>query len=364
MHVLQVSPRYFPSIGGVETVVQKISETLVKNGFEVTVYSVDLNRLLPKQQKINQVLVKRFEAILSDPFFLPEPRFIASLMHEKADLIHVHNVHTLPPFIVAAAKGKRKLVLQPHYHRFGQSVLRHSLFELYKYALKKTVFPKMDLAIANSSYEEKALREDFPEFRNIVLIPEGIDTSEAARLRYSPVKPVRILYVGVLKRYKNVDKIIEGFSYFLKRGNKESKLVIIGAGPEYGSLVEFSRKLGLASFVEWKHGLSRQQLLHEYEKASVFVLLSRLESFSRVVYDALLIGVPVVVYNFGALGDFVKNKLAVGVDSLKPQKIANALLQATNRIPPRFPTDNDIFLEWPDYSKRIIDTYYELVETR
>jgi glycosyltransferase involved in cell wall biosynthesis len=287
---------------------------------------------------------------------------MTELQHEKADIIHVHNVHTLPPFLVALAKDeKQKLLLQPHYHRFGQSVFRHSLFGFYKYALKNIVFPSADLTIVNSSYEERVLHEDFPELRNTMLLPEGMDTNEVRHVKHNPVKPNRILYVGSLRGYKNVDKILEGFSYFLRRKSKESKLVIVGDGPEYKFLVRHAHGLGLDSFIEWKHGLSRGELLDEYARASAFILLSRLESFSRVVYDALLIGVPVVVLNFGALEDLVRNGLAIGVDSLDPQEIASALLEASGRIPPRFPSDSNTFLDWQGYSKRIIETYYELL---
>jgi len=366
MHVLQVTPKYFPSIGGVETVVKKISETLVDNGIDVTVYSVDLNRQLPRQQRINQVSVKRFRPVFDDPLFLPEPRFLFDLVHEEAEIIHVHNVHTLPPFLAAlsSARAKQKLLLQPHYHRFGQSAFRHSLFELYKYALKSIVFPRADLAIANSSYEERALHEDFPEFKKVKLIPEGMDADEVRNVKRHPEEPNRILYVGVLKRYKNVDKILEGFSLFLRRGNARSKLVIVGDGPEYESLVAHARSLGLDTFVEWKHGLSREQLLDEYARASVFILLSHLESFSRVVYDALLIGVPAVVLNFGALKDLVRKGLAIGVNSLHPTEIAQALTEALRRNPPRFSNDDNTFLEWPEYSRRIISVYNELLRDR
>lgn len=365
MHILQVTPRYFPNIGGVETVVQKLSETLVENDINVTVYSVDANRQIPRQQRINQVFVKRFSPLLEDPFFLPEPKFMTDLRHEKADIIHVHNIHTLPPSLVALAKNdKQKLLLQPHYHRFGQSVFRHSLFKFYKYVLKKIVFPSADLAITNSTYEDRALHEDFPELKNTMLLPEGVDTNEVRHVKHNPVKPNRILYVGSLTRYKNVHKIIEGFSYFLRRKSNDSKLVIVGDGPEYKFLVDHAHRLGLGSLVEWKHGLSRGQLLDEYARASVFILLSHLESFSRVVYEALLIGVPVVVLNFGALEDLVRNGLATGVNSLDPQEIASALLAASGRSPPRFPNDSNTFLDWQEYSKRMIETYYELLETK
>jgi glycosyltransferase involved in cell wall biosynthesis len=136
----------------------------------------------------------------------------------------------------------------------------------------------------------------------------------------------------------------------------------VGGGTEYASLVNLAHNLGISSFVEWKHALSRQQLLCEYAKASVFILLSPLESFSRVVYEALLIGVPVVVLNFGALSNLVGTGLAEGVNSLKPSEIADAMVNATKRTYAKVSDSIDAFLNWKKYSSRIMDVYGKLLE--
>ena len=363
MHVLQVTPRYFPNIGGVEIIVQKISETLAANGAQVTVYSVDLSYGMLKQQEINGVLVKRFTPLLDDPFYVPEPKFVAALRREKADILHVHNIHVFPPSLVALFKhGKQKLLLQPHYHRFGQSPLRNFLFKLYKYALNNVVFSRADLVIANSAYEKRILCHDFPRSRNVILIPEGIDVDEIKAVEHNPVEPKRILYVGALRRYKNVDKILKGLAWLLGKGNKNFKLIIVGEGSGYQYLTNLADNLGVNSFIEWKHGLSRQQLLHEFARASVFIQLSPLESFSRGVYEALLMGVPVVVLNFGALANLVKTGLAEGVNSLNPKEIAEALLKATRKTYTKISEGPNTFLNWKDYSGKIIIVYNRLLE--
>jgi glycosyltransferase involved in cell wall biosynthesis len=364
MHVLQVTPRYFPSIGGVEVVVQKISEMLVASEeAQVTVYSVDLSQGLLRRQNVNGVLVKRFISLFGDPFYFPEPRFITDLMREKADIIHVHNVHTLLPFLATLSKhSKQKLLLQSHYHRFGQSSLRHSLLKLYRYGLNSMIFSRVDLVIANSAYENRILCEDFPKFRNVFMIPEGMDVDEVKHVKHDPVEPKRILYVGALRRYKNVDKILEGFAHLIKRGDTQYRLVIVGGGAEYASLVNLAHNLGISSFVEWKYGLSRRQLLCEYAKTSVFILLSPLESFSRVVYEALLIGVPVVVLNFGALSNLVEADLAEGVNSLNPSEIADAIVNATSKTHAKVSSSINAFLDWKEYLSRIMDVYDKLLE--
>ena len=361
MRIIQVTPRYFPTVGGVEVVVQKISEMLAEKGNEVTVYCVDKRNGLAAVEKIRGVTVKRFTPLFSDPLYLPEPKFVASLHKEKADIIHVHNIHTFPPLIAALSKNSgQKLVLQPHYHRYGQTPLRHSLFELYKKGFYSSLFSRTHLIIANSAYEKQTLSEDFPQAKNVVLLPEGIEVNDTKNVKHEPVEPKRILYVGVLKRYKNVHKILEGFACLMKSGQRDFRLVVVGDGPERPSLVSLASTLGVEGLVEWKFGLYREQLLGEYAKASVFVMLSPLESFSRVVYDALFIGVPVVVYNFGALSHLVTEGYAEGVNSLNKEAIAKALMKASKKTYLRISLDSNNFLDWETYLNKLIGIYHEL----
>lgn len=363
MRIMQVTPRYFPNVGGVEVVVQKMCETLVKKGIEVVVLSVDLCAGLSPVERVNGVVVKRFAPLVGDPLYLPEPKFVDALRNEGADIIHVHNIHTLLPVIVAACRrSNQKMLLQPHYHRYGQSPFRQSLFQLYKRGASGVIFPRTHLVIANSIYELQILREDFPDARNMLLVPEGIDFDDAALVKHEPEETKRILYVGALKRYKNVDKILEGFAHLITSGNRNYRLVIVGDGTEFNSLMSLASSLGIGEFVEWKPHLPREQLLGEYARATVLVLLSPLESFSRVVYDALIVGVPVVVLNFGALRHLVADGYAEGVNSLSRESIAEALLEATRKNYRRASSNSGEFLDWETYSTRIVDLYEKLAE--
>lgn len=366
MQVLQVTPRYFPNIGGVETVVRKISEMLFMRGIPVTVYSVDFNPKLPKQEKINGVLVKRFKPLVGDPLYIPEPSFIKGIREENADIIHIHNVHTLLPFLTVLLKRKsQRVVLQPHYHRFGQNPIRHLLLNVYKRAFNKLTSPFIDCVIVNSCYERKIFCKDFPKFKNVTWIPEGIAINELKSVKWNPGKPIRILYVGGLRRYKNVDKLLKAFKKLVKTEKEKFKLVIVGSGSERERLASLAEKFGIIDLTEWKQSLSRRQLLLEYSKANVIVLLSPLESFSRVIYEALLIGVPTVVLNFGATANLVKDKLAVGVDTLDSDEIATAILKALQRTKPGIAIKNQkIFLDWKEYLDKILKNYHAALKIK
>jgi glycosyltransferase involved in cell wall biosynthesis len=230
------------------------------------------------------------------------------------------------------------------------------------HVLNSVVFSQADIAVANSVYEESILREDFPRYGNFVLVPEGIDVDEVRRVKRKPDEPKRILYVGALKGYKNVDKVLEGFALLIREMKTGFKLVIVGSGPKHTFLVSRAHSLGVGSFVEWKHGLTREQLLCEYARASALVLLSPLESFSRVVYEALLMGVPVVVLDYGATEYLVKAGLAEGVGSLRREDIANALLRAVTKTYSKVSEGSNTFLSWGEYSRRVNGIYSRLLE--
>ncbi|MCL1978115.1 MAG: glycosyltransferase [Candidatus Bathyarchaeota archaeon] len=362
MLIIQITPRYYPALGGVEVFVQKTSELLSAKGHEVIVYTVDKCNGLPAVENINGVTVKRFTALFQDPLYLPEPKFSSNLRKEQADIIHAHNIHTFPPLIAAVNKQqKQHLVLQPHYHRYGQTPFRDSLFRLYQKTFYSLLFSKTSLIITNSMHETQTLRKDFPNTKGVILLPEGLDTKETQNVLYTPVSPKRILFVGTLKHYKNVHKLLKGFAWLTSNHKTDYRLVIVGDGPERSTLYSLAISLGLENLIEWKQGLTRTELLNEYSKASVFVMLSQLESFSRVVYDALFVGVPVVVYNFGALGSLVSNGFAEGIQSLTPQTISDAIIKASQSTYRRISSDSKNFLDWETYVQRLTVYYTNLL---
>jgi glycosyltransferase involved in cell wall biosynthesis len=171
-----------------------------------------------------------------------------------------------------------------------------------------------------------AFRRDFPEVsQRVVLIPEAYSIEIPPGARWKPKKnPQSILYVGALRKYKNVDKLIHGFKMLVSKSN-DLELTIVGEGEQKGELMKLAINLGVENYVAWKSDLTYDELLKEYAEASVVVLLSSLESFSRVAHDAIAIGTPLVIYEYGALGTLANEGLAKGVKNLNPIKIAEAI---------------------------------------
>jgi glycosyltransferase involved in cell wall biosynthesis len=342
----------------VEIVVKEISESLLRRGLHVSVYSLDLSKNMMSAQKIDGVMVKRFKPLVGDPLYLPPPNFVKAIRGADADIIHVHSAHTLLPVFVALSKRRdQNLLLQPHYHRYGQTRIRDLLFDSYKYSLDLLVFPRTKAVIVNSPYEKRIVHEDFPPCKHVVLIRESISTEELKSIKWKPEKPARILCVGTLRKYKNVRSLLGACAHLVKIRRESVRLVIIGDGPEREHLTRFARKIGIEEYIEWKRNLPRQQLLEEYAKASVFVSLSPLESFSRVVHEAISIGVPTLVLDFGATGEMVRKGLVEGVSSLSPDVIAEGILKTSKRPSLNAGQIEDTYPSWDEYADVLLRTY-------
>jgi glycosyltransferase involved in cell wall biosynthesis len=320
--------------GGVGTLTRFLCESLVMHRHEVTVYylSKELDHRDIKETE-KGVIVKRFNPIIGDPFYMPPHSLTEDLSKENANIIHVHNVNTLLPAYIATlgSQFSRAIILQPHYHRHGQNAVRNLFFSIYKKIFKTVAFQYYDVIIANSQYERITLQKDFPNISSkIALVPEEYSITVPPHVRWKPsVQIKKVLSVGALTKYKNVDSLIRAFKVLTLR-RQDLELVIVGDGPERERLMTLAHKLEVYDRIKLKKRLLYNELLHEYANANVVVLLSSLESFSRVAHEAIAIGAPLIVYDYGALSELVKEGLAKGVNTLDPKVIAYAINEAIN----------------------------------
>jgi 1,2-diacylglycerol 3-alpha-glucosyltransferase len=353
MKIIHITPRYFPNVGGIGTVVKDLCEKLSAKGFEVKVYSLDLNNERESTESINGVLVKRYRHVIGDPFFLPQLSFFEDLRREGTAIIHVHNLQNIFPLFISLAKSNNQtIVLQPHYHRYGQTPLRHSLFTIYKAVIPRVVINRAQVVLANSKYEEELLRADFQLQNNLITLEEGLPLAELKRVKWCPELPERILYVGALEKYKRVDTLLYAFRILQTQTDSETKLVIVGDGRDKQRLLKLAHGLCIAEHIEWKKKLSRQQLLSEYSRASVFVLLSLLESFSISVKEAITIGVPTVVSENKVFSDLVENSVIESSLSDQPQSVAEAILRVKNK-PARGSSKSFKFVDTETYANGV-----------
>lgn len=382
MKIALVSPKYIPSIGGVEFHVMKLAGCLAGTyDVDVEILTTDPTGKLPKHETIDEINITRFKSWApgGNYHFSRELREYLRKNSNRYDIVHAHSYHDLPALYAAQAKSNNaRLVFTPHYHGGGHSFFRNLLHFPYK-LFGKNIFLKADAIICVSEYEKDLLISNFRGLRisqKIVIIPNGVDLDVPRRSSKDPsVKdPVKtVLYVGRLEKYKRVDALLRAMAYLNEI--RSARLEIIGTGPQKNHLVKTSHRVNALRrtdkggnsdlpLITFLKDLPREQLLQKYADADVLVNLSEREAYGLTVAEALAAGTPCVVADSGALQEWVDDKNCIGVnDPLDPKQVADAILSVSDRRVTRYGR----VIDWRSVAEQTYQIYEKITsepETR
>lgn len=353
MRIVQICPRYYPDIGGVETHVKEISERLAKRGFEVEVVCTDPTGRLQKHETINGVAITRFRSFAPGDAYYFAPHIYFYLKNRNIDIIHSHSYHALPALFASLAKDERRLVFTPHYHRGGHTLIRNLLHKPYR-LIGRTIFEKAYKVICVSEYEKRNVISDFdlPPGK-IEKIPNGLNLSEFANIKYLKKHNGEgiLLYVGRLEKYKGIQHLINALAYL-----KDFKLEIIGKGPYENDLRRQAEELSVTKRITWYKNVTREELLKHYAMADVFLMLSTHEAYGITVAEALTSGTPCIVAMGSALEEFVDSETCAGLSyPIDTHNLANKIESMSHK---RAIVVKNI-IDWNEVVKRLIKIYEE-----
>ena len=363
-----VSPRYPPYIGGVETHVAEITARASARFRRVSVVTTDPSGGLPATQSLGNVLtvfrVRSFAP--GENYHFPVSTSLLKILRAcRSRILHLHSIHDVPGPLAAIveAKSGSSIVFTPHFHGKFSSSLGRLFFEASRPVLSK-VMDRVDSIICVSKFEAQMMTEAFPgSSGKITVIPNGVDFEVLSQYSWSPPVTPRILFVGRLERYKNVDKVLAAFAV-LREKHPSLKLTVVGRGPAREELLSLAGKLKLGSTVEWLEGLTKLELCELYESSTMFVLPSYLEAYGIVVAEAATVGTPTIVADSSALSDFVSAGLATPIQPpVEAEKLVDAMsliLEDPKSYSPRSRT-SQVIQSWDDVAAKTFETYQSLL---
>jgi glycosyltransferase involved in cell wall biosynthesis len=325
MNILQVTPRYPPHTGGVETHVAEISERLVARGHDVTVFAADAGAEVPERETRNGVSVRRFRGFAPGGAFHVAPGTGVAVRRANPDVIHAHNYHSLPLFFAALGGRGARFVATPHYHGGSASDLRDRLLALYR-PIGGWAIRAADEVIAVSEWERERLRADFGV--EATVIPNGLNVERFAEATPEERDRPYLLCVGRLEEYKGVQHAIRALSEL-----SEYDLLVAGSGAYRAELERVARETGVADRVEFLDHVAAERLPGLYAGASAHLLLSAFEAYGMTVAEALASGTPCVVRTGSALDDWLSNPGVVGTSDTAPESMSSAVRAARDAEP-------------------------------
>ena len=151
------------------------------------------------------------------------------------------------------------------------------------------------------------LARGFRDDRVRVIYP-GVDTAAFTPDDSVPRESApTFLYVGRLKRYKQVDVAIRAIAALVAQGQASARLWIAGAGDDRGRLEAVARRCGVAGNVEFLGFVSEERKLELYRRAWGVVLLSLKEGWGITNLEAAGCGTPALAADNSALRESVRD---------------------------------------------------------
>ena len=296
MHFAFVSPSYYPHIGGVEYVVKSVAERLVKMGHEITVIAGKPEIDKSREEEINSVKIIRWPVWSpGEAYHYPRRRDdLRRLLREifrDVDIVHIHSVHTIftvfSGLSIAKEAGDVKIVVSPHYHGSGHTVLRSFLWIFWRNWVSK-LLDKAEVIHAVSRREASMIRSHYPETsRKTIVISNGVE-EDVLRYKWSGHDSDHMIYAGRVERYKRLDLAIE-----IAR-ESGLRLMIIGKGSYRDKLMKYAEKRykGSVVFIDPQ---PREKYLKMLSEARYAINPSRHEAYSIFIAEALAIGTPSII---------------------------------------------------------------------
>jgi glycosyltransferase involved in cell wall biosynthesis len=153
----------------------------------------------------------------------------------------------------------------------------------------------------------------------------GVATPFRVQGMIKKAKMPYFLFVGALKRGKNVPVLLRAFATFQKQTNVRHELLLIGSNYWMDPLIEETiRELQIGTSVITPGYVSDEALATYYRGATALVIPSLVEGFCLPAVEAMACGTPVIASGAGSLPEIV-GKGGIVIASQDPKKIAAAM---------------------------------------
>ncbi|MHB8174748.1 MAG: glycosyltransferase [Nitrospirota bacterium] len=236
------------------------------------------------------------------------PAILAETGREKT-VIHSH---ALLPDGFAGAMAARKFGLKSLCTLHGSDINFYPHYSKAIYRQSKSGMAITDSLVAVSGIIKKRALNICPGAR-IDVITNGVDAEKFESDRFKTTGERRIIFVGRLTEGKGIKELAMAFSLIHKK-YPDTRLMLIGEPVMKEWLSGFIRDNRLEKAVEITGGVHHEDLPEYYDKGYLFVLPSHSEGMPVSMFEAMAMGLPVVVSAVGGVPEVIthgKNGLLI-----------------------------------------------------
>ncbi|MCM3399457.1 glycosyltransferase family 4 protein [Oceanobacillus profundus] len=192
----------------------------------------------------------------------------------------------------------------------------------------------LESSIDKLGFRSDTLMEQYNELslpnKSMFVINSGIETKlimNGKKLKEKKRSNLKVIFVAAnMIHLKNIDIIIKAFEKVAV--NRDVYLKIAGEGPEKGNLLKLINESKVKNKIEYLGFITRDSVLQQMEKSTIFALVSSPETFGLVYLEAMAKGCITI----GSKGEGIDGVIKDGINGYlcEPRNV-NDLVQTINR---------------------------------
>ncbi len=118
-----------------------------------------------------------------------------------------------------------------------------------------------------------------------------------------------ILFLSRIEYAKGIKELIDALYILTNMGIRNISLTIVGEGPDYHAIKDQIRTLKLDEYIYLAGLVTEAKHIRQYYLDSdVFICPSHHEGFPRVLYEAMIFGIPIITTMVGSISYLMKDK--------------------------------------------------------
>ncbi|MCG3418866.1 N-acetyl-alpha-D-glucosaminyl L-malate synthase BshA [Oceanobacillus jordanicus] len=364
----------YPTVGGSGVIATELGIRLAEEGHEIHFITSSLpfrlNKVYPNIF-YHEVELNHYPVFQYPPYDLALATKMAEVIdREKLDILHVH--YAMPHAVCAIlardiAKHEVKIVTTLHGTDITVLGIDNTFQKMIKHGIEQS-----DAVTAVSADLVRQTEEMLQVNKEIEVIYNFVNENEYYKQHIPELKKQYgiqdeekvVIHISNFRKVKRLEDVIQTF--FKIQSEVQSKLLLIGDGPEYTNAVQLVKKLNIEDEVLF---LGKQKNIRDLLSISdLKLLLSEKESFGLVLLEAMACEVPCIATNIGGIPEVVndgetgyivelgdtKRAAALGIELLQdPEKLEQFSQNALNRANSYFNSESIV--------QQYIELYYRVL---
>jgi len=341
-----------------------LAKHLIRYDVEVEIVTSQSDKITTKKLKLDNINFtfippnfnkKRLMSIWYFPFFLNVRKY---LEETKFDILH----GTAGTYPYSELRNRRPVIVQPFgLEPFKMKGVKGILQRLLFYKVSEKNLQNADAIASEGVLQTREIVQLFsnigedkifylPVGVNLDLIKQYISTSNISRRDYN-LQDADIVLINVnrLAPNKGVTYLIEALGILNYIYKVNTKLIIVGSGPEENKIKKTIKDLDLENKVIHLKGVSDIKMFQLYTLADISVTPTLYEGLPTVVLEAMACGKPIVATKISEIPQVVKDGInGLLVPPANPAAIAKAIIEIY---------DKNIYTKMGRLSRKIVRKY-------